>query len=364
MEAQSLIQIAQIVLIAIFVLVCTNLYLVFRLKDIDPFKRWNPHAINAGLFVLFFVVGTIAAVVSTQEYSKYFTLLFDPNSIHGAEIDRMMWNTMYVSLFVTVITNIFLFYFSWRYRQKKGQKALYYPHNNRLEIIWTVVPAIVLTLLVFDGVGVWHDIWREPAEDEEVMYVEVNGKQFGWTVRYPGADLEFGESSVSYINEEKGNLLGLNTNDRNGMDDLVTYEMHLPVGKKIDMQIRSRDVLHSATIAHFRVKMDAVPGMNTHFPFTTKYTTKEYIEKFNKPEDFNFEMSCQQICGGGHWNMRLVVIVETQDEFDAWMAEQKTFAQSYQEINGVDLAARFDESEEESPVAEESVEDTKEVALK
>ncbi|MEL6634388.1 MAG: cytochrome c oxidase subunit II [Bacteroidota bacterium] len=366
LEAQSLIQLAQIILIAIFVLVCVNLYLVFRLKEIDPFKKWNPHAINGGLFMVFLIVGLIAAVVSTQEYDKYFTLLYNPNSIHGVEIDRMMWNTMFVSLFVAVVTNIFLFYFSWKYRQKKGRKALYYPHNNKLEIIWTVVPAIVLTLLIFDGVGVWHDIWAEPEEGEEVMYVEVNGKQFGWTVRYPGQDLEFGETHVSYINEDKGNTLGFNMSDKNGMDDLVTYEMHLPVGKKIDMKIRSRDVLHSATIAHFRVKMDAVPGMTTHFPFETRYTTKEYIEKFNKPEDFEFEMSCQQICGAAHNNMRLVVVVETQEEYDAWLAQQRTFAQFYEDTNGENPMARFADAEgEKKEEAEEAqpAPETEEVAL-
>jgi len=350
MDAQSLIDIAQILLVAIFLMVSVNLYLVFRLKDIDPFAKWNPNVINANLFMLFLIVGLAAAFISTNAWSHKMTLMMNPASEHGVEIDRMMYNTMYVAVFVTILTNILLFYYSWRYRYREGRKALYYPHNNRLEVIWTVVPAVVLTLLVFDGVGVWHDIMRDLPEEKlaKAVHVEVNGKQFAWTVRYPGDDNQYGDAHVSYINEATGNDIGVNYEDPKSHDDLIVQEIHLPVGRDVQLRIRSRDVLHSATLAHFRVKMDAVPGMPTSFHFKPMVTTKEMREKTGNPE-FNYEMSCQQICGGGHWNMRRVVVVETEAEYQAWLKEQgktpyyetwKTMA-SAEQVEAAERAARI-----------------------
>ncbi|MCI4668639.1 MAG: cytochrome c oxidase subunit II [Bacteroidia bacterium] len=353
MDAAALLNISQVLLIAILVFVAINLYLVFRLKDIDPFRKWDPDKINGTLFLLFFVVGLPVSIVATMNWSDTFTLLIHPASEHGAEIDRMHINTMIVAILVSVVTNLILFYFSWRYRYDKDNKALYYPHNNRLEIIWTAVPAVVLTLLVFDGVGVWHDIWKEIPEDQEVVNIEVNGKQFGWTARYPGEDLTFGETNIGFISEADGNALGFNKEDEKGFDDLVVQELHLPVNKLVHIDIKSRDVLHSMTLAHFRVKMDAVPGMPTYFNFTPTITT-DSMRTLKQNPDFNYEMSCQQICGGGHWNMRLIVVVESEEDYNKWLKEQKTFAQFYKELNGVDLIAQANgETETTEPSSED-----------
>jgi cytochrome c oxidase subunit 2 len=330
MDAQSLISLAQWLLVLILGMVCANLYLVFRLKDLDPFARWNANLINAWLMLLFMIGGFIAAAVATGVWKEHFTLVFDPASEHGEWIDAMFWRTMAVSIFVTVITNVLLFYYAWRYRAREGQKALFYPHNNKLELIWTIIPAIVLTALILDGAFKWLKI-TAPAPDDALL-VEVNGKQFAWTARYPGADLEFGETNVRLIDEGKGNTLGFNLEDKRGHDDLVTNEMVIPVNTDIEMKIRSRDVLHSATLAHFRVKMDAVPGMMTRFHFKPTKTTAEMRELKGNP-DFEYEMSCQQICGGGHWNMRLVVKVVTMEEYKAWLAQQQTFIASYRQLN-------------------------------
>lgn len=319
---QSIIGIAQLLLVLIFGLVCLNLYLVFRLKDIDPFAKWNPNKINGTLFLVFFIVGLITAVWSTGAWSDYYILITNPASAHGVEIDRMFYNTTAVAIFVTVITNAMLFYFSWRYRsQDENQKAYYYSHNNRLEYIWTAIPAIVLTVLVVDGIFTWHGIMGEASD--EALHVEINAKQFDWTFRYPGADAEFGETRVSFINEIEGNVLGFNTEDENGADDVITRELHFPVNTEIMLDIKSRDVLHSPTLPHFRVKMDAVPGMPTHFKFRPTITTDSMRILRNDPE-FEYEMSCQQICGGGHWNMKAIVVVETMAEYQAWLKEQKT----------------------------------------
>lgn len=320
----------QLLLALIVVMVALNLYLVFRLKDIDPFARWNASLLNGGGLFLFYIVGMVAAIWSSASVYNDLTLIVNPASEHGAEIDRMFNNTMIVTILVVVITNGLLFYYSWRYRTKPGRKALYYPHNNRLEVIWTLVPAVVLTLLVFDGVGVWHKIMSDPPEN--AIQVEVNGKQFAWTFRYPGADQEFGNSHVTFIDEGKGNELGMNLDDKRGYDDLVTREVHLPVGVPVNLNIRTRDVLHSATLAHFRVKMDAVAGITTNFHFVPTKTTAEMREDLGDPE-FNYQMSCQQICGGGHWNMGAIFVVETMEEYQAWLNQQRTFMASYKELN-------------------------------
>jgi cytochrome c oxidase subunit 2 len=331
MDGQLLISIAQGLLLVILALTVVNLYLIFRYKEIDPFAKWNPDGVNGGLFMAFFVVGLIAAAMSTEQWFDKLILVTNPASAHGEEIDRMFWNTMWVTILVVVVTNFLLFYYSWRYRYREGTKALFYPHNNRLEVVWTVVPAVVLALLVFDGVGVWHDIMGNKSKDS--LLVELNGKQFDWTIRYPGEDLEFGETAVNYIDEGNSNTLGFNFEDKRGHDDLVAFELHVPVDTDVELQIRSRDVLHSATLPHFRVKMDAVPGMMTSFNFRPTKTTAEMREITGNP-DFNYEMSCQQICGGGHWNMRRVVVVETMEEYQAWLKQQKPFYAQWKEMNG------------------------------
>jgi len=365
MGAQELLNISQVLLGVIFLFVIVNLVLVFRLKDIDPFRKWNPDSINGALMMMFFVVFLPLGIVGALNYGDTYTLLLDPASEHGAEIDRMQKNTFVVAILVSVITNLLLFYFSWRYSHKKDKKALYYPHNNRLEIIWTAVPAVVLTLLVFDGVGVWHEIWKKLPEDMAVENIEVNGKQFGWTVRYPGADGEYGETNIGFINEATGNGLGFNKEDNKGYDDLVVQELHLPVNKMVHIDIKSRDVLHSMTLAQFRVKMDAVPGMPTYFNFKPTVTTAEMRERKGDP-DFNYEMSCQQICGGGHWNMRLIVVVEEEEEYQKWLAQQQTFADFYKDLNGVDLIAQYggEKADEEATPEEQTNEvATEEVAM-
>lgn len=340
---QSIIFYAQLLMGFIFLMVCLNLYLVFRLKDIDPFEKWNPNNINGALFMVFCIVGLIAAFASSGAWLEKMILVHTPASEHGVEIDRMFRNTMIVATFVTVVTNFLLFFFSWKYRGKEGRKALYYPHNNRLEIVWTAIPAIVLILLVGDGIITWNQIMGD--EPDNPVQIEVTGEQFQWTFRYPGPDGKYGRTHVSFIDIASGNLLGFDTEDPAGRDDIIARELHLPVNRNIAWKIKSKDVLHSATLAHFRVKMDAVPGMPTHFNFKPTVTTEEMRKKTGN-EEFNYEMSCQQICGASHWNMNRRVIVEEQSAFDAWLKEQTPFYTEWKATNGGDNSTADAEIEE------------------
>jgi len=331
MDAQSLLSLTKWLLVIIFALVIYSMAMVLRLKKVDPFKDWNPTKINGGLMLLFVIVGFIAAAWSSSYWAPKFAMVSEAASEHGVALDGMFWRTMVVSVLVVIVTNSLLFYFAWRYQNRPNQKALYYPHNNRLEVIWTVVPAIVMTILIADGVRNWHQI-MDPGEEfiASAIDVELTGRQFQWDFRYPGTDKELGQAHVKYI--EGVNTLGINFDDAKSHDDIVTTELHFPVNTPVHLHIRYIDVLHSATLMHFRVKMDAVPGMPTRFYFTPTVTTEEMREIKGDPE-FEYEMSCQQICGGAHYNMRRVIVVETMEEYQKWLKEQKPFYATYQEMN-------------------------------
>ncbi|MEZ4688344.1 MAG: cytochrome c oxidase subunit II [Bacteroidia bacterium] len=192
-----------------------------------------------------------------------------------------------------------------------------------------------MALLIADGVRNWHNI-MDPDDEirAEAIDIEFYAKQFDWTIRYPGSDNELGQSHVKFIDIAKGNTTGLNFADKATHDDIIVTEIHIPVGQPVCMNIRSQDVLHSATLAHFRVKMDAVPGMPTKFYFTPTITTKEMREIKDNP-DFNYELSCQQICGSAHWNMRRVLVVESEEEYQEWLKAQVPFYQTYLELIGL-----------------------------
>lgn len=335
MEIQSLISITQLLLVAILGLVGYNLYMVFKLKDIDPFKNWDANKINGVLFLLFLIFSLIAATWSTSAWSDLFMFGKNSASEHGVALDKMFNRTMWVSIFVVLVTNVLLFWFAFRYRGREGQKALFFSHDNKLELIWTIIPAIVMAILIADGVKNWHKI-MDPSDEikAEALDIEFYARQFDWTIRYGGDDGELGQSHVKYIDLDRSNSIGLNFEDEATHDDIIVTEIHVPVNQPIRMNIRSQDVLHSATLAHFRVKMDAVPGMPTKFYFTPTVTTKEMREIKDDPE-FNYEMSCQQICGSAHWNMRRVLVVETEEEYQEWMKAQRPFYQTYLELNGL-----------------------------
>ena len=363
MEIQSLISITQLLLLGILALVGYNLYMVFKLKDIDPFKKINANKANGTLFLLFLVVGLIAAVWSTSAWYPLFMFGKDSASEHGEWIDTMWNRGMAVCIFVVVVTNTALFWFAYKYRGQ-GQKAVFISHDNKLEIIWTIIPAIVMALLIADGVRNWHRI-MDPSDEikAESMDIEFYARQFDWTIRYPGADGELGQTHVKYIDLDRSNTIGFNFDDKKTRDDIVVTEIHVPVNQPIRMNIRSQDVLHSATLAHFRVKMDAVPGMPTTFYFTPTVTTAEMRERKGDPE-FNYEMSCQQICGSAHWNMRRVMVVESQEEYDEWLKAQRPFYQTYQELNGLvpETAAPSSTPVEAEPSAENTSQPNDEIA--
>ncbi len=282
-------------------------------------SQQQSNKVNAFLLLVFLIIGLIGVYYCNEKLKG--KILGEAASDHGVLIDRMLYITIALTGVVFVITQILLFWFAYKYQEKEGRKPYYYPHNNRLELIWTVIPAIALTVLVGFGLFYWFKITGDAPKDS--MVVEVTGKQFGWEFRYPGKDGILGKKYFKNVDPAKNNPLGQLWDDKANHDDVwMEQEMHLVVGKPVKLVINAKDVIHDVGLAHFRMKMDAVPGTPTTMWFTPRFTTKEMVEKTGDP-NFTYEISCDQMCGQGHWSMRGVIIVETQAEFDAWMATKK-----------------------------------------
>ena len=283
--------------------------------------------INGMLFLLFFVFGLIGAVWSFLHSRQYF--LPEAASPHGRHTDFLFWLGMAIITFAFVVTNALLFGFAWRYQHKEGHKAAYYPENHKLELIWTVIPAVVMALLVFTGWRAWRDIMAEAPENAQVF--EIVGKQFNWIVRYPGVDNNK-LGSYNYKLIDNNNETGIDYADEASFDDFTsTSELHIPANKPILLKIRARDVLHSVFIPHLRVKMDAVPGMPTRFQFTADKTTDEMRNITGNP-NFTYEIACTEVCGQGHFSMRIRLIVEDETSWLAWCRDQKPLLTSTPEL--------------------------------
>jgi len=273
-------------------------------------------------------------------------------SEHGLEIDQLMLITMVVIFVVGIVTQWLLHYFAFVYRGSKDKKALFYAENHKLEFIWTIIPVIVLAVLIIYGLFTWTDIMSFD-EDDDPMVVELYAYQFDWRARYGGLDNTLGEANVRLI--EGINQLGVDVSDPNAQDDKVVTELHLPIGKKVLFKMRAQDVLHSAYMPHFRAQMNCVPGMITQFAYTPNITTKDmrleedviakvkYINEIRTAKnidliakgeealemyDFDFLLLCNKICGSNHFNMQMNIIVETEEEFNIWISEQGTIAET------------------------------------
>lgn len=312
--------------IAVIVLIYVVIFQIAKASEYvsilkgEEVSRKQNNRINGFLMVAFLVLGMIGVWYCNKLYFHKTLMAVDSASKEGARVDSMLWVTIIVTGVVFIITQAILFWFAFRY-QDSGRKVFYFPHNNKLEILWTVVPAIVLAVLVVIGLRNWFLFTGEPPRN--AMVVEVTGKQFGWIFRYPGKDNTFGKKYFKNIDEGANNPLGIIWDDNLSHDDVVTQTtVYLIKDKPVKFIIGSRDVIHDVGLSHFRLKMDAVPGIPTTLWFTPKYTTKEMKELTNNP-NFVYEISCDQMCGNSHFTMRGVIEVVDQEEYDVWMAKQK-----------------------------------------
>ncbi len=289
------------------------------LRGEEKAKR-QTNRINAFMLLAFLIIGLIGVYYCNEKLKG--KILGESASVQGVDIDRMMWITFALTGIVFVITQVALFWFAYKYQASENRKAYYYPHNNKLELIWTVIPAIALTVLVGFGLFYWYKITSNAPKDAKV--VEITGSQFKWEFRYPGNDGILGKKYFKNIDPAKNNPMGQLWDDPANHDDVYSSgePMHMVVNKPVKLVIGSKDVIHDVGLAHFRMKMDAVPGTPTTMWFTPRFTSKQMKEKTGNP-DFVYEISCDQMCGKGHWSMRGEIVVESQEEFDAWMITKK-----------------------------------------
>ena len=309
-------------------------------------------------------------------------------STQGVETDWLLNLNFIIILIAYFITNFLLFYFSYKYVRKPGVKAYFYPHNNKLEMIWTIVPAIVLAVIIILGLKSWTKI-TSPAEADAIR-IELFAKQYAWTARYAGLDNELGkydyklttdnnelalitsntiDSSIAIMSKEILSLTKLLNNrdtilndsvivvrrntlsvkerlfrlvtqikenhdkkaDAAVWDDIIQNDtLYLCKGENYEFNLRARDVLHSAYFPHFRIQMNAVPGMTTRMKLTPNMTTEQMRAEKNNP-NFNFVLMCNKICGGAHYKMKMIVVVKDKASYKKWMAQKnkETFKMKY-----------------------------------
>lgn len=316
-----------LIVTALVVLVFIVIYQIAKASELATILRGEEkvksqtNRLMAWLMVAFFVLGIIGIVKCHEALAD--KMLPESASVQGDHYDTMLMVTLVLTGFVFVVTQLLLFYFIFRYQSTENRKAFFYSHNNKLEVLWTTVPALALVVLVVIGLKNWFTI-TDKAPDN-AMIVQVMGKQFNWLIRYPGADGVLGKTDFRKMNDAD-NVMGLDWNDPAAKDDIIIEngEMHIIKDLPVHLVINSRDVIHDVGLPHFRMKMDAVPGITTTMWFTPKFTTDEMKDKTHNP-NFVYEISCDQMCGKGHYSMRGTVIVQTASEFKEWLAKQPAY---------------------------------------
>ena len=309
-------------------------------------------------------------------------------SVHGDEIDWLMNLNLVIITLVFFLTNSLLFVFAFKYVKKPGVRAFYYPHNNKLEMIWTVIPAAVLAVIIILGLRSWNEITSEASPEAE--NIELFSYQFGWTARYSGMNNVLGEfdyklttSDNPYAIKTRANIetslekmkvgapgeegiemienklndesLVMSQKERKDLhDDLgrkermarllnqmaLTYNdsidelanddvilgdsLILLVGQNYNMAMRSKDVIHSAYFPHFRAQINTVPGMTTYFKMQPIYTTSE-MKEIMDDENFEYVLMCNKICGGSHYKMKMSVKVLGPEDYLQWQKSKTTY---------------------------------------
>ena len=307
-------------------------------------------------------------------------LLPESASEHGVAVDTLFNLNMLVITISFVITHLVMAFLVFRYAKTRNKVATFKSHDNTLELIWTIVPTMILGVLIVYGINIWNSAMRVVPEDS--INIELYARQFDWTARYAGKDNILGKANFRMINgtntlgiisknsidsrlaaydtdileleesrasvfpggandeeildvialrkKHKGYVMQLKANseveDYSVADDdiLVKVEFHIPINKPVNFQIRSQDVIHSAYMPHFRAQMNAVPGMLTQFYFTPTITTAEMRTKLGNPE-FNYLLFCNKICGSAHYNMQMNIVVESEEDYQKWLSEQPKF---------------------------------------
>ncbi len=314
--------------------------------------------VQRSLAVLFFLAPILLASVGLAQSSDAETIGDRPTwwlhpdvSTNGHEIDYLFyiifWMTVIVGILVFIVLGVFLV----QYRYNPNRHARYIHGNARLEIVWTLVPALLMALTAAISQSTWAKIknppvgpndgdWPTPAlmvekvTSGDVVHVQVVARQFNWLVHYPGPDGKLGPRKLDLIKQGTNeDAIGLDRSHPDADDDVVLSALVVPVGKRIFIDLVSVDVLHSFYLPNFRIKQDAVPGLRGKVWFQATRTSAEVIGKVS--DDFStgeqrdyfgrskpFEIVCAELCGAQHWSMAGYMYVLTQDQYDRYITAQ------------------------------------------
>ena len=386
-----------IIVIVLGVLAVSQLVRLYELssklrnrREEDVTNRDNK--LNANLLLAFMIFFYAGFIYLMTEYG--WTGRGDAASVHGETTDWLLNLNFVIIIAVFFLTNTLLFGFAWKYVRKPGVKAYFYPHDNKLELIWTVVPAIVLAVIIILGLKTWNGITGDSSK--EAKRIELFSKQFDWTVRYAGVDnvlgkfdyklttqknelalltsatldsairyMEFGKADSTVLGikllenklnnpknifipedrmkmetdlDRKTRLLRLlyqmkvrhNAKlDASAYDDILQKDtLHLLKGKEYEISFRAKDVIHSAYFPHLRAQINTVPGQVTRLKVTPTISTKEMRVRKNNPK-FNYVLMCNKICGSAHYKMKMIVVIDTPQQYNAWLKSKTTFRDDY-----------------------------------
>jgi len=255
------------------------------------------------------VIALVILVVGSLIFHWMSPWWMTPIASNWGTIDTTIDITLWITGAVFVAVNLFMAWCVYRFRHSPERRAHYEPENKKLETWLTIGTAVGVAAMLAPGLIVWADFVEVP---EEAAEVEVVGLQWQWQYRFPGEDGILGEVDSTHVTQD--NPFGMNPNDPAGNDDVLvsSNELHLPIDQPVKLLLRSKDVLHNYAVPQFRVKMDLVPGMVTYAWFTPTREGK-------------FDVLCMELCGIAHYAMRGYVIVEPQEDFDAWLAAQPTW---------------------------------------
>ena len=231
------------------------------------------------------MLGFGAAPAASGEILPFWMKLPEQASTYASSIDNMFHLIMWITGIIFVIVEAILLFFLIKYRHREGRQAHYTHGNNRVEVVWTIVPALICVVLALLSRHLWEDIKEHMPHD--AVEIHVTGEQFAWNFRYPGPDGKFDTA-----------------------DDILTLnQLHFPVGKPVVVTLTSKDVIHSFFLPEFRVKQDLVPGMKTRIWFEANRVG-------------HWELACAELCGLGHYRMKGFVTVDTAEDYQKWLAEQ------------------------------------------
>ncbi|HMG10026.1 MAG TPA: cytochrome c oxidase subunit II [Mucilaginibacter sp.] len=310
----------------LFFLVCLGVAVVGKILKIYDLTlqiqgkkglKWN--TVMAVVCLVFLLAGLYGAYWSFTVQGSM--SLPEAASVHGVEIDEMFTVTTVLTMIVFFITQILLFGFLFQYRHSDKRRAHFLPHNNTIEKVWTIAPAIVLTILVVFGFFTWQKIENSTNVNGDIN-IDITGHQFAWEIRYPGKDGKLGPKDFKLVST--ANKLGVDFKKKSSFDDLSADTIYLPVNKSIRLNILAQDVIHSVYMPHFRLQQNAVPGLPTFFKFIPTITTADMRRKVDDPK-FEYLVYCNKICGGAHYNMQRVVRVVTEAEYQSWLSRQKPY---------------------------------------